>query len=44
MLPKGRKGTNSGGVIAVLQEVAEAFSFRPSVRGILGVIDVDLEL
>ena len=44
MFPKRREGTNGGGIIAILQEIAKSLSLRPSVHGIFWVVDVDFEL
>lgn len=44
VLPEGGQGAERGGVVAALQEVAQALALRAPVRGIFGIVDVDLEL
>jgi hypothetical protein len=44
MLPERREGPDSSGVVAALQELAQALALRAAIHRIFRVIDIDLEL
>ena len=44
MFPERGKCADSGGVIAVLQKVAQPFPLGPAVHREFGIVDVDLQL